>query len=39
VRRGRIRINTESGAADLTGATLSPSTQTPCATQGLLEKK
>lgn len=31
---GRIRINTKSGAAMITGATLSPSTSTPCATQG-----
>lgn len=31
---GRIRINTRSGAATLTSATLSPSTTTPCATEG-----
>lgn len=33
---GRIRINTKSGAAILTAATLSPATSTPCATQGTL---
>jgi hypothetical protein len=31
---GRIRINTKTGAATLTSATISPSTSTPCATQG-----
>jgi hypothetical protein len=33
---GRIRINTRSGAAVLTGATLSPAMTTACATQGTL---
>ncbi len=32
---GRIRINTKSGMAALTGATLSPAATTPCATQGM----
>jgi hypothetical protein len=31
---GRIRINSKSGAADLTGATLSPDATTSCVTQG-----
>ena len=31
---GRIRINTKSGAAMLTGATISPPASTPCATEG-----
>lgn len=34
---GRIRINTASGAADITG-TVSPSLGTPCATQGKLQR-
>jgi hypothetical protein len=33
---GRIRINTSSGSADVTGGTLSPSLNTPCASQGTL---
>jgi hypothetical protein len=33
---GRIRINTESGSADITGATISPDPSTGCATQGKL---
>ncbi len=33
---GWIRINSASGAATLTGGTLSPGTTTPCATQGKL---
>lgn len=33
---GRIRINTASGSADLTGATISPDPSTGCATQGKL---
>jgi hypothetical protein len=33
---GRIRINTSSGSADVTGGTLSPSLDTPCATQGTI---
>jgi hypothetical protein len=33
---GRIRINTQSGSATLTGATLSPDATTPCVTQGTL---
>ena len=33
---GRIRINTKSGAATLTGATLSPAASTTCATQGTI---
>ncbi|HSQ64086.1 MAG TPA: hypothetical protein VLM85_12760 [Polyangiaceae bacterium] len=33
---GRIRINTESGAATLAAATISPGMSTPCATQGTL---
>jgi hypothetical protein len=31
---GRIRINTQSGSATLTGATLSPDSTTSCVTQG-----
>ncbi len=31
---GRIRINTKSASATLTGATLSPAASTPCATEG-----
>lgn len=31
---GRIRINTASGKADLSGATLSPAAATPCMTEG-----
>lgn len=33
---GRIRINTKSGMATLTGATLSPDATTACTTQGML---
>jgi hypothetical protein len=33
---GRIRINTTSGNATLTGGTVSPDTTTPCTTQGIL---
>jgi hypothetical protein len=35
---GRIRINTSSGQATLTGATVSPSANTSCFTQGMLAK-
>ncbi len=34
---GRIRINTKSAAAALTGATISPATSTPCATEGKVQ--
>ena len=34
---GRIRINTKSGAATLTGVTLSPAASTTCATQGTVK--
>jgi hypothetical protein len=34
---GRIRLNSKSGAADLTGAVVSPPTTTPCVTQGTLK--
>ncbi len=34
----RIRINTATGQATLTGATVSPSAQTGCFTQGTLKK-
>jgi hypothetical protein len=33
---GRIRINTSSGQASLTGATVTPSANTSCFTQGKL---
>ena len=33
---GRIRINTSTGSADITGATISPDPTTSCATQGKL---
>jgi hypothetical protein len=35
---GRIRINTTTGQASLTGATLSPTAATSCLTQGMLKK-
>jgi hypothetical protein len=35
---GRIRINTTTGQATLTGATLSPAAATSCLTQGMLKK-
>jgi hypothetical protein len=34
---GRIRLNSQTGAADLTSATLSPPATTPCVTQGTLK--
>jgi hypothetical protein len=33
---GRIRLNSRSGQATLTGATLSPAATTPCVTQGMI---
>jgi hypothetical protein len=35
---GRIRINTSNGSADVTGGTLSPGLDTPCATQGTIAR-
>jgi hypothetical protein len=35
---GRLRINSKTGQADLTGATLSPAATTSCVTQGMLKK-
>jgi hypothetical protein len=37
VSAGRVRINSKSGQADLTGATFSPALTTPCVTQGTLK--
>jgi hypothetical protein len=34
---GRIRLNSMSGQADLTGGTFSPATTTACVTQGTLK--
>jgi hypothetical protein len=36
---GRIRLNSQSGQADVASATFSPAASTPCVTQGTVKKK